>query len=526
MNDLRQGGPVGESITLAELLRTEPMRAVQLHALAGLDRVVDEVRLVDDVEQVRAARPGTLVVLQHGIARTAWSTAIAVRYAWERNVRAVICELDMVAAPSVISLAERLSVPLGIHGGDLAALALELSAIVAYPEASRARLVARCAELVAQQYDVDSILAVVQSELPGVQVTLHTPPRHTEGQATAAPEPSIRVPMGRLDVRQGRELLATLERGSVAWARTVHAVLEIARAQIIACEAAAQIGLAQRRQLEEWTLRQLVEPGPRGGGHPGWREQLAPAGPGGQLHRPEARAAAERLGWRLGPRVIAGSIVPLDTDMPVDDDLDLTLAAAWPQGLDLAGPVRHGEGWGVWISFEDELETGSPEQARTLERRALRTLSATLQRCLEQVSIGITLLAGVGTPVGADGLATSLRHAELAARAARDRPGQPPQSFTDLGARAFLAAVDGPALRELALETLAPLASVEDGIVLAQTLGAYLDCGGSTGRAAELLGVHRNTVTGRIDRIRRLGVDIEAPGTRLGIHMAAHLLGR
>ena len=55
MNDLRQGGPVGESITLAELLRTEPMRAVQLHALAGLDRVVDEVRLVDDVEQVRAA---------------------------------------------------------------------------------------------------------------------------------------------------------------------------------------------------------------------------------------------------------------------------------------------------------------------------------------------------------------------------------------------------------------------------------------------------------------------------------------
>jgi DNA-binding PucR family transcriptional regulator len=98
-------------------------------------------------------------------------------------------------------------------------------------------------------------------------------------------------------------------------------------------------------------------------------------------------------------------------------------------------------------------------------------------------------------------------------------------SFTEVGARAFLAAAEGPALRELARDTLAPLASVEDGAALARTLAAYLDCGGSTGRAAELLGVHRNTVSGRVDRIRRLGLDLEDPSTRLGIHMAAHLLG-
>lgn len=512
-----------ENITLAELLRAEPMCSVQLHALAGLDRIVDEVRLVDDVEQVRSARPGTLVVLQHDIAQTAWSTAIAVRYAWERNVRAVICELDLAAAPSVISLAERLSVPLGIHEGDLPTLALQLSAIVAFPEASRARLVARCAELIAQQDEVDEILAVVQTELAGVRVTLHTPSREGGATERSEAEGSIRVPMGPLDVRSGRELLATLQRGSVAWARTVRAVLEIARAQIIACEAAAQVRLAQRRQLEEWTLRQLVdsrrEDGERAPDGP-----FAPPATSRDPQPSEPRSAADRLGWRIGPRVIGGSILPLDPAVAVDDDLDLALAAAWPQGLDLAGPIRYHAGWGLWISFEDD--NASLEQTQSAERRALRSLGALLQRCLDDVHVGLTLVAGIGTPASGDELSASLRHAELAARAARSEHDHHIVTFSQVGARAFLAAADGPALQELAMDTLAPLAAAEDGRALARTLAAYLDCGGSTGRAAEVLGVHRNTVSGRIDRIRRLGLDLDDPSTRLGIHMAAHLLGR
>ena len=61
--------PELDTLTLAELLRSEPMRLVEMHALAGLDRVVDEIRLLDDVEQVRSCRPGTFVVLQRSIAR-------------------------------------------------------------------------------------------------------------------------------------------------------------------------------------------------------------------------------------------------------------------------------------------------------------------------------------------------------------------------------------------------------------------------------------------------------------------------
>lgn len=519
---MRLGQASPENITLAELLRAEPLRGVQMHALAGLDRVVDEVRLVDDVEQVRAARPGTVVVLQHRIARTAWSTAIAVRYAWERNARAVICALDMAAAPSAITLAERLSVPLGIHRGDLPALALELSAIVAQPEASRAQVVARCAELIAQQDKVEAILQVVEAELPGVRVTLILPSVAEEAPGTA-PSPSIRVPMGPLDVRAGRELLATLERASVAWAGTVRAVLEIARAQIIACEAGPQLRLAHRRRLEEWTLRQLLQS--RQGERADALGTRARAR-GDGWPSPEARTAAERLGWRIGPRVVAGMIVPLDPQVPIEEDLDLAVAGAWPRGLQLAGPVRHGGGWALWLSFDrDEADDEVRGDASRADRRAQRSLVSVLRRCLAQIAVGVSLVAGAGIPTHGGALGTSLRHAELAARVARQGGEANVVPFARVGGRAYLAATDTLTLRELAVDTLAPLLSLDDRTVLAQTLAAYLDCGGSTGRTAELLAVHRNTVSGRIDRIRRLGLDLDDPVTRLGIHMAAHLLG-
>lgn len=523
--------PESDTLTLAELLRSEPMRLVEMHALAGLDRAIDEIRLLDDVEQVRGCRPGTFVVLQSSIARTAWSTAIALRYAWERNVRAVICDLDASAAPSAISLAERLSVPLGIHSGDLPTLALHLSALVDRPAASRARLVAGCAELIAQQSDIASILEVVEAELPGVRVRLSLGDANHETGAPGGFQATVRVPMGPLDLRSGRELMAAVERASTAWVRTVRTVLEIARAQIIACEAAQQVRLAQRRHLEEWTLGLLVAPAAKDdhsrqqlGGD---RAALPEATERGRT-TPNAQMAAGRLGWRLGPSLVAGMVVPRDALTVIDDDLDLAVAAAWPQDAGVQGPIRHRSGWAVWVSFEEDEDDISAESNETNETaaagRASRALATTLARCVDDLGVSLPLAAGVGTPTDdVSHLATSLRHAELAARVARRHPTSVP-TFRSVGALGFLAAADTPALRELAADALVALRDAEDQAALVGTLAVYLDCGGSTGRAADLLGVHRNTVSSRMDRVRRLGLDLDDPATRLGIHAAAHLL--
>ncbi len=60
----------------------------------------------------------------------------------------------------------------------------------------------------------------------------------------------------------------------------------------------------------------------------------------------------------------------------------------------------------------------------------------------------------------------------------------------------------------------------------ARTLAAYLDAESSVAETAAVLGVHRNTVADRIDRVQRLlGVDLGDPETRLALHLATRALG-
>jgi DNA-binding PucR family transcriptional regulator len=62
------------------------------------------------------------------------------------------------------------------------------------------------------------------------------------------------------------------------------------------------------------------------------------------------------------------------------------------------------------------------------------------------------------------------------------------------------------------------------GTALLPTLEAYFGAGGSLARAAEVLHVHVNTVTQRLDRITRLlGEDWHDPGTALDLQLALRL---
>lgn len=56
---------------------------------------------------------------------------------------------------------------------------------------------------------------------------------------------------------------------------------------------------------------------------------------------------------------------------------------------------------------------------------------------------------------------------------------------------------------------------------LVATLEAYLDHGGALGQASDLLGVHRNTLLYRVDKIEQaLSVDLKDATTRLNLHVA------
>jgi hypothetical protein len=496
--------PSSGALTWGELVRSDAMRNTRVPVTVALDREVRSVQLVSDVEQIRGSRPGTVVVLQPPVASAPWAVEIAVRYAWERDVRCVIAQLEEAAAQSVTRLAERLSMPVGFHEGDLSDFALQLSGLVTRPEAMRARLVARCATRLAEQRTVPAALNVLNQELPGVRVGLHGPHGVLIAglDAGGADEANVvRVSLEPLDFQSDRELVAVLTRSSAAWRETVTRVLKIARAHLVAFEAATRLSLAHQSQRERWALDRL-------------------------LAQPSTREPADELGWATRGQLVGAVLLPADPDLSGSEQLGLSLRSVWSVRKTEPVPVPYGEGWALWETWDlpDHLDEDDEDLFRQQQARVTQQLSERLVRRLARLQLGVRFCAGVGEPLdGEESLGTTLGQAMLAARAVRTSGEGGVAAFASLGARVFLAAGAGPDLRGVARDTLAQLIESEEGEQLVATLAAYLDCGGSTSRAAHRLGVHRNTVTGRMDRIRRAGLPVDDPDRRLGLHVACYL---
>ncbi|MFI2237767.1 PucR family transcriptional regulator [Streptomyces chrestomyceticus] len=126
--------------------------------------------------------------------------------------------------------------------------------------------------------------------------------------------------------------------------------------------------------------------------------------------------------------------------------------------------------------------------------------------------------AGLGTPVrDLAGLPTAWHEALAAARAARAEPRLGPVAEWDaIGAYRLLtglpSAEPDPPVRPL----LTPAHSE-----LARTAEVFLDCAGQAGRAAQALGIHRQTLYYRLGRVEKLtGLDLDEGGDRLLLHMA------
>ncbi|GAA3467314.1 hypothetical protein GCM10018965_018660 [Nonomuraea roseola] len=165
--------------------------------------------------------------------------------------------------------------------------------------------------------------------------------------------------------------------------------------------------------------------------------------------------------------------------------------------------IRRGDGWAGWSA----LEPGE--------------LAERLGACLR--ALPWPCAAGVGTPVaGLRAVGESLLGAEAAAFLAGS--GRVARSDR-LGPAELLAAIPGGVLRAPATVVLRPLMAADREGTLLETLGAVLSEGGAV-RAAERLGVHRNTITARLERIKEVGYDLDDPATRLALHLAWHVIRR
>lgn len=188
----------------------------------------------------------------------------------------------------------------------------------------------------------------------------------------------------------------------------------------------------------------------------------------------------------------------------------------------LEGPlIERTDGWSGWISLPEEPDvTSYPEMTRRL-RSALDELIASPET--------IAAHAGVGRPAqGLPGLRSSLaesRQAAALAGAGVATRGAVVRHIDELGIQRIMLGWYGSAdFSRVAAAFLEPLRAIDADGTLLRTLEVYLDCQSSATNAAALLGVHRNTVMNRIDRVAStLEVNLFDPEQRLALQLVVRM---
>ncbi|MFC7642454.1 PucR family transcriptional regulator [Streptosporangium lutulentum] len=432
------------------------------------------------------------------------------RRAWEQAAACVIASSAGMSAGSGAGLAERLGVTLIFVDEDPLVTAVRVASAAARPEAARTQLVARCATRLAEAgASARRVLGVLNSELQGNAVALLDPwGSHLAGRRAQGPS------LAEVDIpdASGGTLAVLVAHGSFqspGWPSVVNAVLGLAVTPLVAWAAterlaaerdvALQSALATRLlTLASSRARASVRTGDvrEGTGPPGTAQGAMPEG------RTRRRAGTERSRGRspsTGRSAVRSPPTPSGATTPT------WTMCGW-SGRSSPRP------WGP-----------APCCAVTRAGRDGRRCRPTGSRPPGRVSRRPAgALCGGSRHAGA----RPRRHGGVAARGGGRRvrlPGRVVARADRMGPAKLLAALPGGVLRAPAQMILDPLLSVDRDGTLLETLTAVLDEGGAS-RAAERLGIHRNTVTTRLERIRAAGFDVDDPGTRLALHLAAHVL--
>ncbi|WP_158880436.1 PucR family transcriptional regulator [Amycolatopsis anabasis] len=231
-------------------------------------------------------------------------------------------------------------------------------------------------------------------------------------------------------------------------------------------------------------------------------------------------AATRRL---ASERDEAGMAVLLDRFLADPDDERVraeAVALGWPLGGGLTAYAVHrlgpGEpargGWriGPLIPFRDGWVGWREDEVGDTARKLTTALGHQLPY----------LACAGGVAEQSRSLGEAIESARAAAQVAAGAGAGTVVRADRIGPAQLLAALPAESLAGPARTVLAPL--IEAGLV--STLDAVLDTGGSPTEAANRLGVHRNTVTARLDRIRTLGFDVDEPSQRLALQIACRVL--
>ena len=491
-------------ITLAELIRIEPLARAHVAHLADPARRVEQVVLAENFDRLRRSTPHSLIVLHAEAATGGWALATALNLAWERNASAVLVS-RAVAGPSSDALAQRLNITLLGIDGDPVDLALQLAGQISAPDAARALRQAQAAERLAEQTGVRGVLGVLNSELgANVPVALVAGDVVVAGRASAvARHPDVEqvgVDLHGPGERPWARLMAAVPAQVPGAAEQVHALLLLARPPLLAAWAQTRLNSgthAAHEQAAFGLLRQLA----------GRSGRPVPAAEAADV---EAPAWNSELGWQVEGINRAVWLAPLRSAGEPPPELTHLVRAAWQRGHPNWPLIAEGDGWISWQSSAGTEDVVPLRRALTAFRGAAAAHG---------------LVVGVGRPhPGVSGLMRSIAEARLVAHVAREAGPGAVRWFDQVGAPTALAWLPVAELAEVAELCLPDLMDARDRDALVDTVLAVLDCGGSLSQASQRLGVHRNTVLARVARSRQLGLAFDDPAQRLALHVLCYAL--
>ncbi len=496
------------SLGLRRLLASEQW-STSVSVLAGsraLDRPVRTVRAAVTVDLRRPLHEGELVVLMPPLSLDDWRVDVLLRRIADATGAGLVLP-GLEPLRSTRRLADLLEVPLlGTTGAPLD-LCVSARMFMAVPELDGARLLLDTHRALGKRAYPPDVVVAKFGDIVHAPVALldDKGERLAGGLSVTGPKPDVLPVPSRTPHERGLVLVHPVPHTE---ANRVSEWLAVDLPPISACraDAVARALDVAAGAIQRWLLshRLDLERDARSRGTLLGDLLRLNKDPGSDLRRRAADAGWALAGWHVGLRLNTGPEVDTIARRP---DITRVLEASGISPV----VVEYGNGWAAWTTYDNEPTT---DQVDLLARR-VRDAHRTLRR-----TVGADM--GVGRP-HADwgGLATTLGEASDAARLATARPEVGHFLRADqLGMAQLLlewARTDTfePAARKL----LAPLGELPGDLV--GTLSAYLDSGGSLAETAAVLGVHRNTVASRVERVERtLDVTLKDRDDRLALHLA------
>jgi PucR family transcriptional regulator, purine catabolism regulatory protein len=487
------------------LLATQFDRQSHMFCEAGADSEVLSVHLFEDLNQIESASRGAFVVFTRSASREAMSYKLdmLIRRASGLGVVAVALmgDVDATRVETSVPIAQRARLSLISFEAhpNLAEVASTLSAPIhedAEHDLERAGAALAALDTVPKTApEVDEIVDVVAERL-GEPIGWST----TKSESSHAASCDVLI--------EGEPYMTVWSDPAKRSLTTVKLVLTAT------CRAIEHIVIEQRRSTEAPVSSRTAL----------LTEMLLDEGnPSDQILR-----RARRLGIAIDDVYAAICVevenlgVLVGNDEVVRHHAALTIARIAHEKATASGGTWHRAGFANTVLLICADREGSDHlqsnEIIAVADKVLKDIRANYPR--------VTLYCGVGgAHLGFDGLRVSVAEARSGAARAR-LGGEPfrPYAYLGVGFRRLLSqwyAFDSS--REMIGRLLAPLATLDDRhrTDAIRTLNAYLDHAGSPRRVATELGVHRNTVAYRIEKLfKLLDLDPEDPDHRLMLHLA------